>query len=60
MNLIYEEVIQEFQEIVVQFQEDEVNMDEFFVKVKWVVELINYCWEKLWAIEVEIGGLFEG
>lgn len=37
-----------------------MNIDEFLVKVKWVVELIVYCWEKLWVIEVEIGGLFEG
>ncbi len=57
--LTYETALKELQDIVAQMQDDAIGMDELSEKIKRSAELINYCREKLRAVEGEVKGLFD-
>ena len=58
-KLTYESAYAELQEILVSIQQEEINLDSLAKQLKRAKELIEFCKEKLHAVEEELDDLFD-
>ena len=53
-NLTYSKAFADLEKIVSQIEEDEIQVDELAEKVRQAKELIEFCENKLRAVETEV------
>jgi exodeoxyribonuclease VII small subunit len=58
-KMTYESAYAELQEILISIQQEEISLDDLAKQLKRAKELIEFCKEKLHAVEEELDDLFE-
>ena len=59
-NISYNKALTEIKEILQQIENNDLDLDQLSAKAELVVELIQFCKEKLYTTEAEIEKILNG